>query len=260
MRRSPVGGVAASTRCSSGRRTYVVHETARRRPVRGDDLADRGRHATGVPGDRVRAEAGGSPPDGCQCRSDQLDEVDQVLRRGEAPPTCTGYGRGGTWAKAEDAARKEVTTWQIASELIRLYSERMASPGFDFGPGHPWQRELETPSPKWMTRPARRHRRGKVDMERLVPMDGDSAGTSDTQDRDRVRARSRRWAGSAKAGSPCWCRPRCGPAALLDVIRSATPLSRSRCGRCQVQGARRRRGPGAGSPTAPWTWSSARTS
>ena len=52
---------------------------------------------------------------------------------------------GADWAKAKGRARKAVR--QIASQLIRLYSARMASPGYAFGPDTPWQRELEDAFP-----------------------------------------------------------------------------------------------------------------
>src|SRR5207249_419015 len=61
---------------------------------------------------------------------------------------------------------------QIASELIRLYSARMASPGFAFGPDTPWQRELEDAFP-YVETPDQLGAidEVKVDMERPVPMD-----------------------------------------------------------------------------------------
>ncbi|MGP7998344.1 MAG: transcription-repair coupling factor, partial [Streptosporangiaceae bacterium] len=77
---------------------------------------------------------------------------------------------GADWAKAKGRARKAVR--QIASELIRLYSARMASPGFAFGPDTPWQRELEDAFP-YVETPDQLGAIDEVkhDMERPVPMD-----------------------------------------------------------------------------------------
>ena len=80
----------------------------------------------------------GQPPDRLYVPTDQLDEVTKYSG-GEAP-TLHRLG-GADWAKAKGRARKAVR--QIAAELIRLYSARMASPGFAFGPDTPWQGEHE---------------------------------------------------------------------------------------------------------------------
>ena len=109
----------------------------------------------------------GQPPDRLYVPSDQLDEVTRYSG-GEAP-TLHRLG-GADWAKAKGRARKAVR--QIASELIRLYSARMASPGFAFGPDTPWQRELEDAFP-YVETPDQLGAidEVKVDMERPVPMD-----------------------------------------------------------------------------------------
>ena len=61
---------------------------------------------------------------------------------------------------------------QIAAELIRLYSARMATTGHAFAPDAPWQRELEdafayieTPDQLSSIEEVKR------DMERPIPMD-----------------------------------------------------------------------------------------
>src|SRR5207249_7694401 len=61
---------------------------------------------------------------------------------------------------------------QIASELIRLYSARMASAGHAFGADTPWQRELEDAFP-YVETPDQLGAidEVKADMERPVPMD-----------------------------------------------------------------------------------------
>ena len=109
----------------------------------------------------------GQPPDRLYVPTDQLDEVTKYSG-GEAPAL---HRLGGAdWAKAKGRARKAVR--QIASELIRLYSARMASPGFAFGPDTPWQRELEDAFP-YVETPDQLGAIDEVkrDMERPVPMD-----------------------------------------------------------------------------------------
>jgi transcription-repair coupling factor (superfamily II helicase) len=109
----------------------------------------------------------GQPPDRLYVPTDQLDEVTKYSG-GEAPAL---HRLGGAdWAKAKGRARKAVR--QIASELIRLYSARMASPGFAFGPDTPWQRELEDAFP-YIETPDQLAAIDEVkhDMERPVPMD-----------------------------------------------------------------------------------------
>ena len=109
----------------------------------------------------------GQPADRLYVPTDQLDEVTRYTG-GEAP-TLHRLG-GADWAKAKGRARKAVR--QIASELIRLYSARMASPGFAFGPDTPWQRELEDAFP-YVETPDQLGAIDEVkhDMERPVPMD-----------------------------------------------------------------------------------------
>ena len=109
----------------------------------------------------------GQPPDRLYVPTDQLDEVTRYTG-GEAPAL---HRLGGAdWAKAKGRARKAVR--QIASELIRLYSARMASPGFAFAPDTPWQRELEDAFP-YVETPDQLAAIDEVkhDMERPVPMD-----------------------------------------------------------------------------------------
>ncbi len=109
----------------------------------------------------------GQPPDRLYVPTDQLDEVTKYSG-GEAPAL---HRLGGAdWARAKGRARKAVR--QIASELIRLYSARMASPGFAFGPDTPWQRELEDAFP-YIETPDQLGAIDEVkrDMERPVPMD-----------------------------------------------------------------------------------------
>ena len=109
----------------------------------------------------------GHPPDRLYVPTDQLDEVTKYSG-GEAPAL---HRLGGAdWAKTKSRARKAVR--EIAAELIRLYSARMASPGHAFGADTPWQRELEDAFP-YVETPDQLSAVDDVkrDMEKPVPMD-----------------------------------------------------------------------------------------
>jgi transcription-repair coupling factor (superfamily II helicase) len=109
----------------------------------------------------------GQPPDRLYVPTDQLDQVTRYV--GGEMPSLHRLG-GADWAKTKGRARKAVR--QIASELIRLYSARMASPGYAYGPDTPWQRELEDAFP-YVETPDQLAAidEAKRDMERPVPMD-----------------------------------------------------------------------------------------
>ncbi|MFJ2028800.1 transcription-repair coupling factor [Streptosporangium sp. NPDC087985] len=99
--------------------------------------------------------------------TDQLDEVTRYV--GGESPTLNRMG-GADWAKAKTKAKKAVK--EIAGELIRLYSARMASPGHAFGPDTPWQREMEDAFPYAETGDQLEAiDEVKRDMERGIPMD-----------------------------------------------------------------------------------------
>ena len=109
----------------------------------------------------------GQPADRLFVPTDQLDQVTRYVG-GEAP-TLHKLG-GADWAKTKGRAKKHVR--QIAGELIRLYSARMATKGHAFAPDTPWQTELEdafvyveTPDQLSSIDEV------KLDMEREVPMD-----------------------------------------------------------------------------------------
>jgi transcription-repair coupling factor (superfamily II helicase) len=109
----------------------------------------------------------GQPPDRLYVPTDQLDQVTRYV--GGEMPSLHRLG-GADWAKTKGRARKAVR--QIASELIRLYSARMASPGHAFGLDTPWQRELEDAFPYVETADQLAAiDEAKRDMERPVPMD-----------------------------------------------------------------------------------------
>jgi transcription-repair coupling factor (superfamily II helicase) len=109
----------------------------------------------------------GQPPDRLYLPTDQLDQVTRYSG-GEAP-SLHRLG-GADWAKTKGRARRAVR--EIAAELIRLYSARVASPGHAFGPDTPWQRELEDAFPYTET-PDQLAAIDEVkrDMEKPVPMD-----------------------------------------------------------------------------------------
>ncbi|MCZ2264812.1 transcription-repair coupling factor, partial [Isoptericola sp. QY 916] len=109
----------------------------------------------------------GQPGDRLFVPMDQLDQVTKYTG-GEAP-SLSKMG-GADWKNTKARARKHVK--EIAGELIRLYSARMATQGHSFGPDTPWQRELEdafayveTPDQLVTIDEV------KADMEKPVPMD-----------------------------------------------------------------------------------------
>ena len=109
----------------------------------------------------------GQPRDRLYVPTDSLDQVTRYV--GGEQPTLHRLG-GSDWAKAKGRARKAVR--QIAAELIKLYSARMAAPGFAFSQDTPWQRELEDAFP-YVETPDQLETidEVKADMERSVPMD-----------------------------------------------------------------------------------------
>ncbi|WP_265523553.1 transcription-repair coupling factor [Oerskovia flava] len=109
----------------------------------------------------------GHPGDRLFVPTDQLDQVTKYT--GGESPSLNKMG-GSDWSKTKARARKHVK--EIAGELIRLYSARMATQGHAFGPDTPWQRELEdafayveTPDQLATIDEV------KADMEKTVPMD-----------------------------------------------------------------------------------------
>lgn len=109
----------------------------------------------------------GYPGDKLMVPTDQLDLLSRYVG-GEAP-TLSKMG-GSDWAAAKGKARKAVR--DIAVELVKLYSARMASKGYAFGPDTPWQRELEEAFPFAET-PDQLQTIDeiKADMEKPIPMD-----------------------------------------------------------------------------------------
>ncbi|MBM9504998.1 transcription-repair coupling factor [Actinacidiphila acididurans] len=109
----------------------------------------------------------GQPGDRLFVPTDQLEQITKYVG-GEAP-SLHRLG-GADWTKTKARAKKAVK--EIAADLIRLYSARMAAPGHAFGGDTPWQRELEdafpyAETPDQLTTIAE----VKSDMEKSVPMD-----------------------------------------------------------------------------------------
>ncbi|MDQ6753715.1 MAG: transcription-repair coupling factor, partial [Actinomycetota bacterium] len=109
----------------------------------------------------------GAPGDRLFVPTDQLDQVTAYV--GGDAPALSKMG-GSDWSNTKNKARKAVK--EIAGELIRLYSARMASRGYAFGPDTPWQRELEEAFP-YVETPDQLTtiNEVKADMEREIPMD-----------------------------------------------------------------------------------------
>ncbi|TXL86827.1 transcription-repair coupling factor [Streptomyces sp. IB2014 016-6] len=109
----------------------------------------------------------GQPGDRLYIPTDQLEQVTKYVG-GEAP-TLHRLG-GADWTKTKQRAKKAVK--EIAADLIKLYSARMAAPGHAFGADTPWQRELEDAFP-YVETPDQLSTIAEVkeDMEKTVPMD-----------------------------------------------------------------------------------------
>ncbi|WP_369257944.1 transcription-repair coupling factor [Geodermatophilus amargosae] len=107
------------------------------------------------------------PPDRLFVPTDALDQLTRYV--GGEQPALSKLG-GADWAKTKGQARRAVK--QIAAELIRLYSARMATKGHAFGPDTVWQRELEDAFPFQET-PDQLAAIDEVksDMQNPVPMD-----------------------------------------------------------------------------------------
>ncbi|WP_269938291.1 transcription-repair coupling factor [Arthrobacter sp. HY1533] len=160
---------------------YVVHEQHGvgkfveliQRKVSTGSTTGRAGSTTGGPGLReylvleYAPSKRGAPGDRLFVPTDQLDQVTAYV--GGDAPALSKMG-GSDWAATKSKARKAVK--EIAGELIRLYSARMASRGHAFGPDTPWQAELEEAFP-YVETPDQlvAINEVKADMEKEVPMD-----------------------------------------------------------------------------------------
>ncbi|MFJ4164936.1 transcription-repair coupling factor [Microbacterium sp. NPDC089698] len=153
---------------------FVVHQThgiARFVEMTQREVSSGGRNAVKTTRDYLVLEYApskrGYPGDKLYVPTDQLDLLSKYVG-GEAP-TLSKMG-GSDWAAAKGKARKAVR--DIAVELVKLYSARMAAKGYSFGKDTPWQRELEEAFPFAET-PDQLQTIDeiKADMERPIPMD-----------------------------------------------------------------------------------------
>ena len=170
----------------------------------------------------------GQPGDRLFVPTDQLDQVTKYVG-GEAP-TLHRLG-GADWQKTKQRAKKAVR--EIAGDLIKLYSARMAAPGHAFGPDTPWQRELEDAFPYAETPDQlTTHRRGQVRHGEVGP-DGpaDLRRRRLRQDRDRGPGGLQGGAGR-QAGGRAGADHAAGAAALLDLRRALRAVPGRRSRRC----------------------------
>jgi len=163
---------------------YVVHQTHGigrfvelvQREVASGQRTARGPLGTTVTADKVLRDylvieyapsKRGMPGDKLYVPTDQLDLLTRYV--GGESPALSKMG-GSDWAAAKGRARKAVR--DIAVELVKLYSARMASTGHAFPPDTPWQRELEEAFP-FVETPDQLSTidEVKADMERPIPMD-----------------------------------------------------------------------------------------
>jgi transcription-repair coupling factor (superfamily II helicase) len=98
------------------------------------------------------------------------DQVGTIRRyTGGDAPTLSKMG-GTKWQKTRSRVRSAVQ--EVAAELVILYRQRLAAPGFAFSPDTPWQREMEDSFPYEETPDQLRAiEEVKGDMEQPVPMD-----------------------------------------------------------------------------------------
>ena len=153
---------------------FVVHQThgiARFVEMTQREVSSGGRNAVKTMRDYLVLEYApskrGYPGDKLYVPTDQLDLLSKYVG-GEAPQLSKlgGSDRAAAKGKARRAVR------DIAVELVKLYSARMAAKGYAFGPDTPWQRELEEAFPFAET-PDQLQTIDeiKADMERPIPMD-----------------------------------------------------------------------------------------
>lgn len=100
---------------------------------------------------------------------EQIDQVQKYIGGEEKEPKL--YSLGGTeWARVKNRVANSVK--DIAEELIKLYAQRQAAPGYAFSPDTQWQRDFEAMFPYEETADQLRAIRDiKKDMEMGRPMD-----------------------------------------------------------------------------------------
>ncbi len=98
------------------------------------------------------------------------DQVGTIRRyTGGDSPSLSKMG-GTEWQKTRGRVRSAVQ--EVAAELVILYRQRLAAPGFAFSPDTPWQREMEDSFPYEETPDQLQAITDvKADMEQPIPMD-----------------------------------------------------------------------------------------
>ena len=100
---------------------------------------------------------------------ESLDRVQKYLGGSEERPPLHRLGTG-DWERARSRARKSVQ--DVAGDLLRVYAQREAKPGYAFAADTPWQAELEASFPYEETPDqAMALAEIKADMESDRPMD-----------------------------------------------------------------------------------------
>ena len=221
----PRGGATPSTPCSWPRATSWCTSSTES-PVRRADPAQ-GRHrrrATRAMREYMVLEYApskrGAPGDRLFVPTDQLDQVTRYV--GGETPALSKMG-GADWSSTKSKARKAVK--EIAGELIRLYSARMASRGHAFQQGHALAARAGGGVPvRRDPRPADHHQRGQGGHGARDP-DG-PAGLRRRrlrQDGDRRPGRVQGRAGR-QAGGRAGAHHAAGPPAPRDVHRAVLRL------------------------------------
>ncbi|MBX6395793.1 MAG: transcription-repair coupling factor, partial [Alicyclobacillaceae bacterium] len=100
---------------------------------------------------------------------DQIDQVQKYVGGEDKEPKLYHLG-GSEWAKVKNRVRSSVR--DIAEELVKLYAQRMSTPGHAFSPDTPWQKEFEAMFPYRETPDQLKAiEEIKRDMEQPRPMD-----------------------------------------------------------------------------------------
>lgn len=100
---------------------------------------------------------------------DQIDLIQKYVGSEDKEPKVYKLG-GNEWARVKNKVKSSVQ--DIADDLIKLYAQRQASPGYGFGKDTPYQQEFESMFPYDETRDQLRAiEEIKKDMETPRPMD-----------------------------------------------------------------------------------------
>src|SRR5215207_2330787 len=168
----------------TGRRRAHRRARARRRDaeaffddLKGGDFVVHHQHGVARYGGMVKRAIGGvdrdyllleyKGDDKLYVPSDQIDAV-RHYTGGDSPALSRLGGDG--WQKAKARVRAVVS--EIAQELVVLYQTRLRTPGHQFAPDTPWQRELEDAFPYQETPDQLKAIADvKADMEEAQPMD-----------------------------------------------------------------------------------------